>query len=87
MWSAPVEKQCGPTCAIYAFKNVLEGLIRRKLSAEYALLAMAAMDLQTRDKVLSTREYNSERYKELWVHNPNAIFGVDGLISFANYGI
>jgi hypothetical protein len=87
MWSAPVEKQCGPTCAIYAFKNVLEGLIRRKLSAEYALLAMAAMDLQTRDKVLSTREYNSERYKELSVHNPNAIFGVDGLISFANYGI
>jgi hypothetical protein len=73
MWSAPVEKQCGPTCAIYAFKNVLEGLIRRKLSAEYALLAMTAMDLQMRDKALPTREYD--------------LGGVDGLIAFANYGI
>jgi hypothetical protein len=78
MWSAPVERQCGPTCAIYAFKNVLEGLIRRKLSAEYALLAMSAMDLQARDKALSMREYNPERYGEI---------SIDGLISFANYGI
>jgi hypothetical protein len=78
MWSAPVERQCGPTCAIYAFKNVLEGLIRRKLSAEYALLAMTAMDLQARDKALSMREYNPERYAEI---------SIGGLISFANYGI
>lgn len=60
---APVERQCGPMCGLYAYKGLFEGYLRQPLSSEYAMLGIAATELEFRTKLVSDYQFKQTELK------------------------
>ena len=81
-----VEAQCGENCATYSFKNLLEGLIRRRLSSEYGLLAMAEAELSSRLEAFARRSFDPRKIGELPTDH-RLVSSIEPLIYFTQNGV